>query len=176
MSQHTNNQGGQSQYSLFSTGPTAEERRRVQWLTAELERHNYLYHTLDKPEISDDQFDALFRELQALEDRWPELRSPHSPTLRVGGKLIDGLAKKAHSRQMYGLDNVFSLEQWQDFAERMRRAWDADINGPLPSSFWCDPKLDGLALEIIYVDGIMQEALTRGDGEIGANGETTKEA
>ena len=167
MSQHTNNQGGQSQYSLFSTGPTAEERRRVQWLTAELERHNYLYHTLDKPEISDDQFDALFRELQALEDRWPELRSPHSPTLRVGGKLIDGLAKKAHSRQMYGLDNVFSLEQWQDFAERMRRAWDADSNGPLPSSFWCDPKLDGLALEIIYVDGIMQEALTRGDGEIG---------
>ena len=65
MSQHTNNQGGQSQYSLFSTGPTAEERRRVQWLTAELERHNYLYHTLDKPEISDDQFDALFREQKA---------------------------------------------------------------------------------------------------------------
>lgn len=170
MSQQNKNQGGQAQFSLFSagpSGPSAEDRQRVQQLTAELEHHNYLYHTLDKPEISDDQFDALFRQLQALEDRWPELRSAHSPTLRVGGKLIDGLAKKAHSLQMYGLDNVFSAEQWQDFADRIRRAWDADLNGPLPESFWCDPKLDGLALEIVYVDGTMQEALTRGDGEVG---------
>mgnify|MGYP001065179180 FL=1 len=100
MVQKNEHQGGQSQHSLFATGPTGEERRRVQWLTAELERHNHLYHTLDRPEISDDQFDALFRELQDLETRWPELRSPHSPTLRVGGGLLEGLAKKAHSLQM----------------------------------------------------------------------------
>ncbi|WP_291440475.1 NAD-dependent DNA ligase LigA [Desulfovibrio sp.] len=167
MAQKNEHQGGQRQHSLFASGPTGEERQRAQWLTAELERHNHLYHTLDRPEISDDQFDALFRELQELEARWPELRSPHSPTLRVGGGLLDGLAKKAHSLQMYGLDNVFSAEQWQEFAERMVRAWGVDVNGPLPKGFWCDPKLDGLALEIIYVDGVLQEALTRGDGEVG---------
>ncbi len=155
------------QHSLLAPQPSAEERERVRWLSAELERHNYLYHTLDAPEISDERYDALFRELADLEERWPGLRSPHSPTLRVGGGLLDGLAKKAHRRRMYGLDNVFSDEDWRDFVERMRRAWDAELNGPLPSEFWCDPKLDGLALEIIYEDGVLREALTRGDGETG---------
>ncbi|WP_298030258.1 NAD-dependent DNA ligase LigA [uncultured Desulfovibrio sp.] len=155
------------QHSFFAPQPSAEERERARWLSAELERHNYLYHTLDAPEISDEQYDALFRELTDLEERWPGLRSPHSPTLRVGGGLLDGLAKKGHRRRMYGLDNVFSDEDWHDFVERMRRAWDAELNGPLPLDFWCDPKLDGLALEIIYVDGVLREALTRGDGETG---------
>lgn len=170
MSQHTR-QGGSEQNSLFAVGPadgpSAAQRERARWLATELERHNYLYHTLDAPEISDDQFDALFRELADLEDRWPQLRSAHSPTLRVGGKLLDGLAKKAHSRRMYGLDNVFSVAEWNEFVERMRRAWDAEVNGPLPAAFWCDPKLDGLALEIIYENGVLREALTRGDGEVG---------
>ncbi len=155
------------QHSLLAPQPSAEERKRARWLSAELERHNYLYHTLDAPEISDEQYDALFRELTDLEERWPGLRSPHSPTLRVGGGLLDGLAKKAHRRRMYGLDNVFSDEGWRDFVERMRRAWDAELNGPLPLEFWCDPKLDGLALEIIYEHGVLREALTRGDGETG---------
>ena len=155
------------QHSLLAPQPSAEERKRARWLSAELERHNYLYHTLDAPEISDEQYDALFRELTDLEERWPGLRSPHSPTLRVGGGLLDGLAKKAHRRRMYGLDNVFSDEDWRDFVERMRRAWDAELNGPLPLEFWCDPKLDGLALEIIYEHGVLREALTRGDGETG---------
>ncbi|MGE9986267.1 NAD-dependent DNA ligase LigA [Desulfovibrio sp. SGI.169] len=155
------------QHSLLAPQPSAEEQKRVRWLSAELERHNYLYHTLDAPEISDEQYDAMFRELAELEKRWPALRSPHSPTLRVGGGLLEGLNKKEHRRRMYGLDNVFSDEDWRDFVERMRRAWDAGLNGPLPPAFWCDPKLDGLALEIIYVDGVLREALTRGDGETG---------
>ena len=103
MSQNTR-QGGPEQNSLFAVGsangPSAAQRERARWLAAELERHNFLYHTKDAPEISDDQFDALFRELADLEDRWPELRTAHSPTLRVGGKLLDGLDKKAHSRRM----------------------------------------------------------------------------
>lgn len=155
------------QHSLLAPQPPAEERKRAHWLSAELERHNYLYHTLDAPEISDEQYDALFRELTELEKRWPALRSPHSPTLRVGGGLLEGLNKKEHRRRMYGLDNVFSNEDWHDFVERMRRAWDAELNGPLPPAFWCDPKLDGLALEVIYVDGVLSGALTRGDGETG---------
>lgn len=176
MSQRKPPSGVTEQHSLLSPqleAPSAQERKRARWLAAELERHNYLYHTLDTPEISDEEYDALFHELTALEERWPQLRTPHSPTLRVGGKLLDGLAKKAHSRQMYGLDNVFSDKDWREFVERMQRAWDTDTNGPLPLDFWCDPKLDGLALEIIYVDGVLSEALTRGDGE---SGEVVSEA
>lgn len=167
MSQHSKPADNTDQHSLLPPQPTAVERRRAQWLAAELERHNYLYHSLDAPEISDDQYDALFRELLGLEERWPQLRGPHSPTLRVGGRLLESLAKKRHSRRMYGLDNVFSGEEWREFVERMLRAWDEEANGPLPLAFWCDPKLDGLALEIIYENGVLKEALTRGDGEVG---------
>jgi DNA ligase (NAD+) len=131
----------------------------MEWLAAELHRHNYLYHTLDAPEISDEQYDALFRELEALEREYPGLRSPSSPTLRVGGGLLDGLAKKEHSRRMYGLENVFSEIEWRAFAGRMARALP-----DCPLSFWCDPKLDGLALEIVFENGVFIEALTRGDG------------
>ncbi|WP_300787272.1 NAD-dependent DNA ligase LigA [uncultured Desulfovibrio sp.] len=138
------------------------EKARMDALVAELEHHNYCYHTLDAPEISDDAYDALFRELLALEAAHPQWRSPHSPTLRVGGGLLSGLAKKAHRRRMYGLDNVFTAEEWHDFVERMRRALPE-----APLAFWCDPKLDGLALEIVYENGILTEALTRGDGETG---------
>ena len=138
------------------------EKARMDALVAQLEHHNYRYHTLDAPEISDDAYDALFRELLALEAAHPQWRSPHSPTLRVGGGLLSGLDKKAHRRRMYGLDNVFSPEEWREFVERMRRALPE-----APLAFWCDPKLDGLALEIIYENGILTEALTRGDGETG---------
>lgn len=137
-------------------------RERMAWLVTILEHHNYLYHTLDKPVISDDQYDALFRELKALEEEHPQWRSPHSPTLRVGGGLLGGLPKQRHRQRMYGLDNVFSAEEWQEFVARMQRALPE-----VPLAFWCDPKLDGLALEIIYENGILQQALTRGDGEEG---------
>lgn len=137
-------------------------RERMAWLVTILEYHNYLYHTLDKPVISDDQYDALFRELKALEEEHPQWRSPHSPTLRVGGGLLGGLPKQRHRQRMYGLDNVFSAEEWQEFVARMQRALPE-----VPLAFWCDPKLDGLALEIIYENGILQQALTRGDGEEG---------
>ena len=137
-------------------------RERMAWLVTILEHHNYLYHTLDKPVISDDQYDALFRELKALEEEHPQWRSPHSPTLRVGGGLLGGLPKQRHRQRMYGLDNVFSAEEWQEFVARMQRALPK-----VPLAFWCDPKLDGLALEIIYENGILQQALTRGDGEEG---------
>ena len=142
--------------------PKDRPQERMAWLTTILEHHNYLYHTLDKPVISDDQYDALFRELKVLEEDHPQWRSPHSPTLRVGGGLLGGLPKQRHRQRMYGLDNVFSAEEWQEFVARMQRALPE-----APLAFWCDPKLDGLALEIIYEDGVLQQALTRGDGEEG---------
>lgn len=156
------------QHSLLEAQPTAAECQRAATLARELERHNYLYHTLDAPEISDAAYDTLFRELSELEARWPVLRRPDSPTLRVGGQLLEGLAKQAHRLPMYGLDNVFSDKEWGEFVERMRRAWNSSaVNGPLPLKFWCDPKLDGLALEIVYENGSLVEALTRGDGREG---------
>ncbi|MBD5418364.1 MAG: NAD-dependent DNA ligase LigA [Desulfovibrio sp.] len=141
--------------------------RRARFLASELARHNHLYHTLDAPEISDDAYDALYNELAELERRWPGISGADSPTTKVGGKLLDGLAKERHRQRMYGLDNVFSAEGWRDFAERMRRAWDEALNGPLPLDFWCDPKLDGLAVELVYENGRLVRALTRGDGETG---------
>ena len=146
--------------------PVPEDvRERMRFLTHELDRHNYLYHTLDAPEISDELFDAMYHELAALEEAWPELRSPWSPTLRAGGRLLDGLPKKPHRLKMYSLDNVFSRREWNDFLEKMRRAYEGF--GPFEEGFYCDPKLDGLAVELVYEQGVLTEAMTRGDGEIG---------
>ncbi len=163
-----------AQAGLPLDGPEAEVAappepvvRRARFLAAELARHNYLYHTLDAPEISDDAYDALYNELAGLERRWPMLAGEQSPTAKVGGRLLEGLAKERHRRRMYGLDNVFSVSGWREFTERMRRAWDERLNGPMPLVFWCDPKLDGLAVELVYVHGELQKALTRGDGETG---------
>lgn len=145
-----------------AAGSPEAVQARMRVLCAALEHHNYLYHTLDAPEISDDEYDALYRELAALEAAFPQWADAHSPTRRVGGELLGGLAKKRHSRRMYGLDNVFSAGEWREFVERMLRA----LPGA-PAAFWCDPKLDGLALEIVYENGELREALTRGDGEEG---------
>lgn len=147
--------------------PPAEAVEKARHLASELARHNHLYHTLDAPEISDDEYDALFRELVDLEARWPALHTPDSPTSRVGGMVLDGLEKKRHTSRMYGLDNVFSPAEWLNFVERMERAWENDGNASLALEFWCDPKLDGLALEITYENGILTQALTRGNGEEG---------
>jgi DNA ligase (NAD+) len=146
-----------TQGSLLS--PPENIARRMAWLETELHRHDYLYHTLDAPQISDDEYDVLFRELERLENQHPEQRSPSSPTLRVGGLPLDHLVKKTHSRRMYGLENVFSEKEWRAFVERMTRTLP-----DCPLDFWCDPKLDGLALELVYEHGTLKDALTRGDG------------
>lgn len=141
---------------------TLEIRERAKHLAALIEHHNYLYHTLDAPEISDADFDALFRELQNIEAAYPELATPNSPTRRMGGRVLDSLPSQAHSTRMYGLDNVFSNEEWRDFVQKMQR-----VLPEAPLTFWCDPKLDGLAMELVYEGGELTLALTRGDGEVG---------
>ena len=145
-----------------ATTPPGDCAARAAQLARELTEHNYRYHTLDKPSISDAEYDALFRELQELEARYPGLRSPDSPTLRVGGTVLPGLETRRHTQRMYGLDNVFSEGEWREWVGRMRRALpDA------PLRFWVDPKLDGLAVELIYERGLLTCAVTRGDGEVG---------
>lgn len=141
---------------------TTEIRNRATQLAVLIERHNYLYHTLDAPEISDAEFDALFRELQNMEKAYPELAGPNSPTRRMGGRVLDSLPSQAHSTRMYGLDNVFSNDEWRDFVQKMLR-----VLPEAPLTFWCDPKLDGLAMELVYEGGELTLALTRGDGDVG---------
>ncbi|MEG2173661.1 MAG: NAD-dependent DNA ligase LigA, partial [Desulfovibrionaceae bacterium] len=137
-------------------------RAQAEKLAAAIEHHNYLYHSLDTPEISDADFDSLFRQLQELEAHYPELNTEHSPTRRMGGRILDSLPSQAHSQRMYGLDNVFSPDEWREFVQKMQRALPE-----VPLTFWCDPKLDGLAMELVYERGRLVLALTRGDGSVG---------
>lgn len=115
------------------------DAERAAFLRRELERHNYLYHTLDAPEITDEAYDRLFRELVEIEGRRPELQTPDSPTRRVGGELLPYLETRAHSQRMYGLDNVFSSEEWQAFVQRARRQL-PEASDEIMNEWWADPE------------------------------------
>ncbi|HEU6438279.1 MAG TPA: NAD-dependent DNA ligase LigA [Nitratidesulfovibrio sp.] len=135
---------------------------RAEALREQLNYHSHRYYVLDDAEISDAEYDALFRELQDIEAEWPSLRTPDSPTHRVGDAVVAALETRSHTLRMYSLDNAFSAEEWDGFIQRMLRA-----EPGAPTAFWCDPKMDGLALEVIYENGVFTTALTRGDGEKG---------
>lgn len=138
---------------------------RVRALSAELNRHNHLYHVLNQPEISDRDYDLLYRELEALEQRWPALVRPDSPTQRVGDRPIDELVPFAHRVPMLSLANAFSSEEMEDFDARCRRF--LGPSAPAVISYIVEPKLDGLAMELVYEDGAFVGAGTRGDGAVG---------
>ncbi len=159
---------GTAELNTLDTGthtPDTHEhdpQTRIHELSQTLHKHNTQYHTFGDPIISDAEYDALFKELQELEHQYPHLCHPNSPTSRIGGHVLDGLEKARHRQRMYGLDNVFDAEEWYDWVKKMQKT--------LPEAetiFWCDPKLDGLALELVYEYGELSMALTRGDGEEG---------
>ncbi len=138
---------------------------RAAQLRRDLDHYAWRYYVLDDPAISDAEYDRLFRELAELEERHPDLRDAASPTLRVGGAVLDGLETRAHSLRMYSLDNAFTSGEWDDFVERALRLLPGKSAADL--AFWVDPKMDGLAMELIYERGVLIAALTRGDGEKG---------
>lgn len=138
-------------------------RERYDQLLTEISRHNYLYHALDQPEISDAEYDVLFRELLALESTHPDWISPQSPSQRVGHTPLESFEKVAHSLPMLSLQNTYSTEEIQDFDARVRNALGREE--PLP--YFCETKFDGLAIELIYENGELKRALTRGDGLVG---------
>ncbi len=140
-------------------------RTRAELLRRDLERYAHRYYVLDDPEVSDAEYDALLRELADLEERYPALRDVASPTARIGGAVLDSLETRAHSLRMYSLDNAFSAAEWTDFIDRMLRLLPGKTAADL--AFWVDPKMDGLAMELIYENGLLTTALTRGDGEKG---------
>ncbi len=134
----------------------AKELRRI------INYHNYRYYVLDDPEISDAEYDELFAELRELENRYPELGDPNSPTKKIGDEPLSEFAHREHRVPMYSLDNAFEPTEFDAFRQRLKRyLLEQDLE------FWVEPKLDGLAVELIFEMGVLTAAATRGDGYVG---------
>ena len=139
-------------------------QKQIDTLRHDLRRYEYEYHVLDNPTIPDAEYDRLFHQLKALEAAHPELITADSPTQRVGAKPLSGFAQIRHEIPMLSLDNAFSDEEFYAFVKRIE---DRLICLPEPLTFCCEPKLDGLAVSILYVNGVLTQAATRGDGTTG---------
>lgn len=139
-----------------------DARRRVARLRKEIARHDRLYYVLDRPEMSDEQYDALFAELRSLEGKFPDLATPDSPTRRVAGAPAAEFPKVRHLAPMLSLDSVTDPEEVRRFGERVREAV-----GGARIAFVAEPKLDGLSVELVYENGRFVRASTRGDGRTG---------
>ena len=129
-----------------------------------LRQYEYEYHVLDNPTVPDSEYDRLFHQLKALELEHPEFLTSDSPTQRVGAKPLSGFSQIRHEIPMLSLDNAFSDEEFNSFVKRIE---DRLIVLPKPLTFCCEPKLDGLAVSILYVNGVLTQAATRGDGTTG---------
>jgi len=144
--------------------PDLQLTERYRQLCREIHRHNRLYHGLDTPEISDAEFDQLFRELQRLEEQHPELVSPDSPTQTVGAPPVEKFAPVRHAQPMLSLRNVRNTSELRDFDRSLRETFLAQSED---LDYCLELKLDGLAVELTYRNGVLQQASTRGDGIIG---------
>lgn len=137
-----------------------EINKRVEELRISLAYHSQKYYVDDSPEISDYEYDMMFAELKALEEKYPELYDPNSPTQRVGGKALDKFEKVTHAVKMDSLSDVFSFEETEDFCKKMS----AELKAP---AYSVEPKIDGLSVSLIYENGEFVRGATRGDGFVG---------
>jgi len=137
-------------------------RDRAEALRREIERHNYLYYVLDRPEITDAEYDRLFRELQDLESARPELVTPESPTQRVGAPPLPEFTEVRHRMPMLSLSNAFDEQEVRSFDRRVREGLEVD-----EVEYAAEPKFDGLAISLTYRDGVFVQGATRGDGATG---------
>jgi DNA ligase (NAD+) len=140
---------------------------RAAVLRETINRHVYLYYVLDQPEIDDAQYDALFRELQTLEDEHPELRTPDSPTQRVGAPPLEGFTQYRHLEPLLSLANAHDEDELLAWDQRNRRLLEARGAGDVPMRYVVEPKIDGLAISLTYRDGVFTVGATRGNGEVG---------
>ena len=136
-------------------------KEKIEQLRKELEQHNYNYYVLSAPTISDMEFDAKLKELQSLEEAHPEFYDPASPTQRVGSDISDGFSQVAHVYPMLSLSNTYSEGEVTEFYERVRKALNEDFE------LVCELKYDGTSISLTYENGLLQRAITRGDGEKG---------
>jgi DNA ligase (NAD+) len=137
-------------------------RKRAEELHRLIEHHNYSYHVLDNPDVPDAEYDRLMRELEAIESSYPELVTAQSPTQRVGGKPLDGFETVQHRVPMLSLGNAFSDEEVGDFCRRVSQGLERE-----DIVFAAEPKLDGVAISLTYIAGLLTTAATRGDGDRG---------
>src|SRR5438445_1677889 len=142
--------------------PVSANEKRVTELREQLEKANYEYHVLDRPTIADEAYDALMRELQSLEAAHPELVTPESPTQRVGAPASTRFAPVQHAAPMLSLSNAFDEGELRAFDQRVRKLLGRDDVG-----YVCELKIDGLAINLTYVDGKFVQGATRGDGLVG---------
>jgi DNA ligase (NAD+) len=140
-------------------------KKKVEKLREEIEYHNTLYYVLDQPEISDAQYDRLLRELEKLEEEYPELRSPNSPTQRVGAPPLEAFEIVRHTLPMLSLANAFDEKEARDFDKRVKKF----LGSSTDIAYVAEPKLDGLAVELVYERGQFVVGSTRGDGVNGEN-------
>ena len=154
--------GGKARAAEAGGEPPAEARDRHAILATELDEHQYRYHVLDAPTIGDGEYDVLMRELEALEATYPGLRTPDSPSQRVGGAYSTLFEPVAHAERMLSLDNAFTDDELSSWAERVEREVGADA-----ATYLCELKIDGLAISLTYERGRLVRAATRGDGRTG---------
>jgi len=147
----------------LAADPLAADRRRIDFLVHEIDRHNRLYYLDDRPEISDAEYDRLLRELRELEHAHPELRRPDSPTQRVGAPPSEGFAEVRHLVPMLSLDNAMDADEMRSFDDRVRR----ELEHEEPIEYLGEPKLDGAGVELVYETGRLTVGSTRGDGHVG---------
>ncbi|MCT2530171.1 NAD-dependent DNA ligase LigA [SAR92 clade bacterium H921] len=142
--------------------------REYEHLKDELNQHNHRYYVLDEPSVPDSEYDRQMRQLQDLEQQYPALRSDDSPTQRVGGQALDAFTQVRHTVPMLSLENAFSDSELQDFDRRIKERlnYSALIN-PTDIEFACEPKLDGVAVSLLYKNGQLVRGATRGDGSVG---------
>jgi DNA ligase (NAD+) len=141
-----------------------DKKSEIETLVSELNDHNYRYHVLDAPVISDAEYDRLFRRLKDLEESYGYIL-PESPTKRVGSAPLEKFEKVKHAEPMLSLENAFSYDEVRDFDKRVRRLLEDDPK----LEYTVEPKYDGLAIELSYRKGLLHMASTRGDGYEGEN-------
>jgi len=141
----------------------ASDAERIEQLRREIERHNYLYYVKAEPEISDREYDRLYRELVELEKKHPELVTPDSPTQRVGGEPLEGFANVTHEIPMLSIDNTYNADELREFDARTKRF----LGGLEDLDYVVELKIDGVAVKVVYQNGALVLGATRGDGVTG---------
>ena len=136
--------------------------QKIESLRAEIRRHDRLYYVLNKPQLSDREYDRLFADLKKLETQHPKLIRPDSPTQRVAGKPLDGFKSVRHEVPMLSIDNTYSADELQAFDERVAKGLETK-----DYDYVVEPKIDGLAISLLYEKGLLIRAATRGDGSTG---------
>jgi DNA ligase (NAD+) len=148
-----------------------EAKKRIEKLKKVINRHRYLYHVLDRPEISDSALDSLKKELFDLEQKFPDLITPNSPTQRIGGQPLNKFEKVKHPQPMLSFNDAFSKKDMEDWLTRISKLLTKNLpagrQGESEIDFYCELKIDGLAIELIYQDGVLKNGSTRGDGVMG---------